>query len=90
MNDDKLKTFLSGAVPGYFTGLYFLFNNTPVGEYAIVANILKVFMAFSLAAATGMGTLVGQYAYKKVKQIIVKRKIKNNAKKREEDLKRRA
>lgn len=84
MNDDKLKTFLSGAVPGYFTGLYFLFDNTAVGQYAVIANILKIFMAFSLAAATGMGTLVGQYVYKKIKIIIRKRKIKKYAKQRDQ------
>lgn len=72
--NDKLKTFISGAIPGYFTGLYFLFDNTSIGQYAVMTSILKVFMAFTLAAATGMGTLVGKYVYKKITEKIIKRK----------------
>lgn len=88
MNENKIKTFIIGAAPGYFSGLLFLFGDTSVGQYAVIANILKVFMAFTLAAATGMGTLVGQYVYKKIKVSIIKRKKLKHAKQR--DIQRRA
>ena len=88
--NDKLKIFFSGAVPGYFAGLLLLFNDTKIGEYAVVASMLKIFMAFTLAAATGMGTLVGRYAYNKIKEIIIKRKRIKNVKRRKEINQRRA
>lgn len=87
--NDKIKTFLGGAIPGYFTGLLFLFGNPSTGKYAVITAILKVGMAFALAMATGMGTLVAKDIYHKVKTNIQKRQIKKDAKK-EESKRRRA
>lgn len=88
--NDKLKTFFSGAVPGYFAGMLLLFNDTMVGQMAVITILLKVFMAFTLSAATGMGTLVGKSVYSKIKEIISKRKKIKNVKRRQENERRRA
>lgn len=77
-------SFLGGAIPGFFTGLFLFFNNPTVGEFAVIANLIKVFMAFALAISTGMGGIVVQYTHKKIKAIIRKRKIKKHAIKRQE------
>lgn len=78
--NDKLKTFISGAIPGYFTGLYFLFDNIPVGSIAVVTFLLKTFMAFTLAVATGMGTIVAKHLAKKINEKIQQRKNKKDGK----------
>lgn len=81
--------FFGGSVSGFFAGFYFLFNHNKAGESDAIVLLMKLGMACALAISTGTGSIIVQWAHKRIKLLIRKRKIKKYARKRKEQSHRR-